>query len=153
MTTYSKPFLIVAAGVPSPSSCLQANDVSEAGLIVIEPVDWSGKTLHQQWVYGSDRRIYLYAGGGDAAMVPQLRAARKQRPSGLSGEHESFGSDAGVAVERPGASTLTNVGATGFAIDLPSGNRQPDGFAQIWQQANNANQTWVFEVMPNLLPA
>jgi hypothetical protein len=151
-TTYQGPFLIQWVGSPLQEVCLQAAYPGQDAFVTINTIDPTGNTSLQLWLYGSDERLYLYAGSGSTPKycLDFTNPAQNGQPLMLNAVTPSDQTQQWTWNGASNTSTFNNIGAQGFSMDNDGGGIRAGNKIQLWQTANNANQDYVMALIPAL---
>lgn len=149
MPVLEGPFLIQFIGSPLADVCLQAANGGPDALVTIAVIDTTGAQILQQWLYGTDGRLYLNNPNLtpfvclDYTNVPQNGVALQLSPITPADETQQW-----TWSGQSNTSTFTNVGNASFSIDVEGGVTTAGTKVQIWQQLNNANQVFALAFIP-----
>jgi hypothetical protein len=153
MTTFQGPFLIQAIGQPQAQVCLQATYDGVNATVQIQPIDATGKTLRQQWLYGSDQRLYLNATTPKHCIhfdVPAQDSQALLLADVVPSDQTQQWAWSNVA----NSPTIINVGAQPYVMDNADGGTSPGNTVQIYTgQGSNSNQYFAMVLIPALAPS
>jgi len=142
--TYSQPFILLWLGNTAHGHagyCAQASYAGVEGVVQLQTVTQASL---QQWVFGSDQRIYLYSStlSGQAPLCMVIL-------DGTIANGTAIHLDAVVASNKAQMwkynwqnHTIASQASSGYAIDDSGGGTGAGNKIQLWQATGGANQIW-----------
>lgn len=145
----SDPVVLRFAGNIPSQTCAQAVSAGDKSLVLLQPIDYSGKNLLQQWQFGSDGRIYLYNASTPAQFcLTYLGEPENGAPLALGAPDPTDQTQVWQWVNNL---FLKNKGAsqsgTNFVMDDFEGKANPGNKLEIWPFNNGSAQYWIAQAV------